>query len=93
MSFLLKCACSLFSFLMGHRSSNNLSEAKLPFSAEFALLAKNTYNSYQPDPRVRNTWDCVNQDGGVGRHTVPPHTTRTDRESNSKGDRHQGNRK
>ena len=34
-----------------------------------------------------------NQDGGVGRHTAPPHTTRTDRESNSKGDRHQGNRK
>ena len=34
-----------------------------------------------------------NQDGGVGRHTAPPRTTRTDRESNSKGDRHQGNRK
>ena len=34
-----------------------------------------------------------NQDGGVGRHTVPPRTTRTDRESNSKGDQHQGNRK
>ena len=34
-----------------------------------------------------------NQDGGVGRHTAPPRTTRTDRESNSKGDQHQGNRK
>ena len=34
-----------------------------------------------------------NQDGGVGRHTAPPCTTRTDRESNSKEDRHQGNRK
>ena len=34
-----------------------------------------------------------NQDGSVGRHTAPPPTTRTDRESNSKGDRHQGNRK
>ena len=34
-----------------------------------------------------------NQDGGVGRHTAPPHTTRTDRELNSKGDQHQGNRK
>ena len=34
-----------------------------------------------------------NQDGGVGRHTASPRTTRTDRESNSKGDRHQGNRK
>ena len=27
-----------------------------------------------------------NQDGGVGRHTAPPRTPRTDRESNSKGD-------
>ena len=26
-----------------------------------------------------------NQDGGVGRHTAPPRTTRTDRESNSRG--------
>ena len=34
-----------------------------------------------------------NQDGGVGRHTVPPRTTRTDRESNGKGVRHQGNKK
>ena len=34
-----------------------------------------------------------NQDGGVGRHTAPPRTTRTDRESNSKGDHHQGHRK
>ena len=34
-----------------------------------------------------------NQDGGVGRHTVPPHTTRTDRKSNCKEVRHQGNKK
>ena len=34
-----------------------------------------------------------NQDGGVGTHTAPPRTTRTDRESNSKGDQHQENRK
>ena len=34
-----------------------------------------------------------NQDGGVGRHTAPPPTTRPDGESNSKGDQHQGNRK
>ena len=34
-----------------------------------------------------------NQDGGVGRHTAPPRTTRTDRESNGKGDQHQGNGK
>ena len=37
--------------------------------------------------------DEENQDGGVGRHTAPPRTTRPDRELNSKGDQHQGNRK
>ena len=37
--------------------------------------------------------DEENQDGGEGRHTAPPRTTRTDRELNSKGDQHQGNRK
>ena len=34
-----------------------------------------------------------NQDGGVCRHTEPPHTTRTDRKSNGKEVRHQGNKK
>ena len=34
-----------------------------------------------------------NQDGGVGGCTAPPHTTRTDRESNGKGVPHQGNKK
>ena len=34
-----------------------------------------------------------NQDGGVGRHTAPPHTTRTDRKWNSKEVRHQGDKK
>ena len=34
-----------------------------------------------------------NQDGGVGRHTAPPHTTRTDRKSNSKEVKNQGNKK
>ena len=48
----------------------------------------------------RSTWVQVkksivgeNQDGGVGRHTVPPRTTRTDRKSNGKEVRHQGNKK
>ena len=36
--------------------------------------------------RVVKNLEGENQDGGVGRHTAPPHTTRTDRESNSKGD-------
>ena len=34
-----------------------------------------------------------NQDGGVGRHTAPPRTTRTDRKSNGKEVQHQGNKK
>ena len=34
-----------------------------------------------------------NQDGGVSRHTAPPCTTRTDRKSNGKEVRHQGNKK
>ena len=34
-----------------------------------------------------------NQDGSVGRHAVPPRTTRTDRKSNSKEVQHQGNKK
>ena len=34
-----------------------------------------------------------NQDGGIGRHTAPPRTTRTDRKSNGKEVQHQGNKK
>ena len=34
-----------------------------------------------------------NQDGGIGRHTAPPRTTRTDRKSNGKEVRHQGDKK
>ena len=41
----------------------------------------------------KNYKNRENQDGGVGRHTAPPRTTRTDRESNNKGDQHQENRK
>ena len=34
-----------------------------------------------------------NQDGGVGRHTAPPCTTRTHRKSNGKEVRHQADKK
>ena len=34
-----------------------------------------------------------NQDGGVGRHTAPSRTTRTDRKSKGKEVQHQGNKK
>ena len=32
--------------------------------------------------KLKKMWE--NQDGGIGRHTVPPRTTRTDRKSNGK---------
>ena len=33
---------------------------------------------------VKNMNNKENQDGGVGRHTAPPRTTRTDRKLNGK---------
>ena len=36
---------------------------------------------------------ATNQDGGAGRHTVPPHTTRTDRKPKGKEVRHQVDKK
>ena len=43
--------------------------------------------------KVEEDTNRRNQDDGIGRHTAPPRTTRTDRGSNSKGDQHQENRK
>ena len=37
--------------------------------------------------------EIENQDGGIGRHTAPPRTTRTDRKSNGKEVRHQVHKK
>ena len=50
---------------------------------------------------ILNGWYRVNykkeitekQDGGVGRHTASPQTTRTDRKSNGTEVRHQGDKK
>ena len=45
----------------------------------------NKMNPKRPTPRPLIKMPKVeNQDGGVGRHTAPPRTTRTDRKSNSK---------
>ena len=41
---------------------------------------------------IKKTFE-ENQDGGVGRHTAPPHTTRTDGKSNGKEVQHQRNKK
>ena len=54
----------------------------------------NKMNPKRPTPRpIIKMPKVENQDGGVGRHTAPPRTTRTDRESNGKEVRHQGNKK
>ena len=42
---------------------------------------------------VKTIQKWENQDGGVGRHTAPPRTTRTDRKSNGKEVRHQVDKK
>ena len=41
----------------------------------------------------RRKYGGKNQDGGIGRHTAPPHTTRTDRKSNGKEVQHQVDKK
>ena len=54
-------------------------------------LFSNDMIEYVDHSKESTNWE--NQDGSVGRHTAPPRTTRTDRESNGKGVRHQGNKK
>ena len=46
------------------------------------------YSFDKPKDKLRE-----NQDGGIGRHTAPPHTTRTDRKSNGKEVQHQVDKK
>ena len=56
---------------------------------EIQRIARN-YIEHRYMPR---NWTTENQDGGIGRHTVPPRTTRTDRGSNSREVRHQVDKK
>ena len=63
------------------------------------LAAQFTIAKYWKQPKcpsadewIKKLW-AENQDGGIGRNTAPPRTTRTDRKSNGKGVRHQGNKK
>ena len=48
---------------------------------------------YEYIKRKEKTTTRENQDGGVGRHTAPPCTTRTDRKSNGKEVQHPGDKK
>ena len=52
-----------------------------------------TSRTYTRMTIIKKTGRSENQDGGVGRHTAPPRTTRTDRKSNGKEVRHQGDKK
>ena len=47
----------------------------------------------EQEKSLRKKQNGENQDGGIDRHTAPPRTTRTDRELNGKGVRHQGDKK
>ena len=43
--------------------------------------------------RFESAKNRENQDGGIGRHTAPPSTTRTDKKLNGKEVRHQADKK
>ena len=60
-----------------------------------SLLTKHTiYSAFALGLKICNSTSLMeNQDGGVGRHTVPPRTTRTDRKLNGKEVQHQGDKK
>ena len=64
-----------------------------------SIFSKNS-NQIRPLPKCKSKTAKLlqenmgdNQDGGVGRHTASPCTTRTDRKSNAKEVQHQGNKK
>ena len=50
------------------------------------ILAKDLKTTILKTLKELKTLSVENQDGGTGRHTAPPRTTRTDRKSNSKED-------
>ena len=63
------------------KSADSLKGTPLEVTLSFPLAAF----------KILYWWE--NQDGGVGRHTAPPHTTRTDGKSNSKEVQHQVDKK
>ena len=64
-----------------------------PTNLLFFLNSKPLSYTFFPYKKGQLKMKCENQDGSVGRHTVPPGTTRTDRKSKGKEVRHQGNKK
>ena len=84
---------SIFSDHKGLKQDTNLKE-KTPNNSKTWRLNSMLLNNEWVKNEIReeikqfletNDNDLTeNQDGGVGRHTVPPRTTRTDRKSNGK---------
>ena len=71
----------------------NKMEASKLLDAEFKTLVIRMLSELSENLNSIKKDQSENQDGGVGRHTAPPCTTRTDRKSNGKEVRHQGNKK
>ena len=76
----ISCLCLLACSVSVEKSASSLMGVPLYVTSCFSLPAFKILS-------------LENQDGGVGRYTAPPRTTRTDRELNCKGVRHQGNKK
>ena len=68
-----------------------------PPVTRWEIQENSSFNVYGVNQKVKWKFKIFcweeNQDGGVGRHTAPPRTTRTDRKSNGKEVQHQGNKK
>ena len=58
-----------------------------------SLKKSSTWRDTERLTKIKKLKKMENQDGGVGRHTAPPRTTRTDRKSNGKEVRHQVDKK
>ena len=80
-----KSTISIYFKTMVIRKFNELTEKYQKLQGKYNELTANYINMKKEIEE--------NQDGGVGRHTAPSHTTRTDRKLNGKEIRHQGNKK
>ena len=75
-----------------HRKESELHNDQLPDHGKFHNFWGLRFLICKLGDKDRSCLGLRNQDGGVGRHTAPPRTTRTDRKSNGKEVQHQGNK-
>ena len=81
------CEASLY-----HVSVGTPTLLKLPEKIKFLTnVADNCISQMIKGQQELLLWE--NQDGGLGRHTAPPPTTRTDRKLNDQEVQHQGDKK